>query len=212
MYTLRQFVKLCLFCFVAIFAAAALAQQLDDCSVEHFQQAMQAQKANDLERAETQYRAVIERNPKFAGAYLNLGIVYHQQKKYSDAIQVLKTSVQLDPKSTSAQLFLGIDEYLAQDLTAAQEHLRRAWTANPKDRQAGLYFAFDDLALNQPFAAIQVLQKTAKAQPQDAEVLYHLGDAHLQAAAVGIARLNQLGDTSALSFWSLAIAARQKKD
>lgn len=206
----RQIGRLCLVSL--LFVAAAFAQQLDDWTVSHFERATQAQRANDLPTAETEYRLIISRNPRFAGAYLNLGIVYHQQKKYGDAVKVLKTAVQLDPRALGSQLFLGIDEYLTQDYKAAREHLQKALAADPKDRQAGLYLGFDYQALDQPFQAVQILRQTSQQDTGDAEVLYHLGEAHLQAAQQGIAQLNKLGDQSALSFWSLAIAAKQKKD
>src|ERR1700689_4408081 len=82
--------------FVSILLTAqTFAQELDDWTVSHFNQAMQAQRANDLPTAEAGYRLITSRNPRFAGAYLNLGIVYHQQKKYTDAVTVLKKAVQL---------------------------------------------------------------------------------------------------------------------
>lgn len=190
----------------------ALGQQLDPWTVSHFNRAMEAQRANDLQTAEKEYRLITTRNPRFAGAYLNLGIVYHQEKEYAAAILVLKTAVQLEPRALASQLFLGIDEYLTRDFAGAREHLRKALAADPKDKQAGLYLGFDYLALDQPFQAVKTLRQTAKYYPGDAEVLYRLGEARLQAAQQGIGPLNKLGDQSALSFWSLAIAAKQKKD
>ncbi len=180
--------------------------------MNHFNRALQAQRVNDLQTAETEYRLVTSRNPRFAGAYLNLGLVYHQQKRYTDAVTALKAAVELNPHGLGGQLFLGIDEYLTDDFKGAQEHLKKALVADPKDRQAGLYLGFDFLALNQPFQAVATFEQTSKYHPGDAEILYHLGEAHLEAAQLGIARLNKLGDQSALSFWSLAIAAKQQKN
>ena len=199
-------------CFASFLLVGQVFAQLDEWTVSHFDRAMQAQQANDLQTAETEYRLITSRNPRFAGAYLNLGMVYHQQKKYADAVKALSIAVQLDPHVLGSQLFLGIDEYLTEDFKGAREHLRKALSADPKDRQAGLYLGFDYLALDQPFQAVNTLRLTAKYHPGDAEVLYHLGIAHLEAARLGNARLAKLGDQSALSFWSLAIAAKQKKD
>jgi len=206
----RKAKRLCLAVF--ILTTTAVAQQVDNWTVSHFERATQAQQANDLQTAETEYRLIIARNPRFAGAYLNLGIVYHQQKKYSDAINVLKTAVQLDPHVLGSQLFLGIDKYLTQDYKGARGHLQQALAANPKDKQAGLYLGFDYLALDQPFQAVATLQQTLKYHPRDAEVLYHLGEAHLKAGQQGIARVSKLGDQSALTFWSFEIIAKQKKN
>jgi tetratricopeptide (TPR) repeat protein len=202
----------CLVFLLIAIAARSFAQELDPWTVQHFSLAMQAQRANDLSTAESEYRLITSRDPRFAGAYLNLGIVYHQQKKYADAVSTLKTAVLLDPHVLGSQLFLGIDEYLTQDFKGAGDHLRRALSADPKDRQAGVYLGLDLLALDQPFPAIAILRQTATYHPGDAEILYHLGQAHLEAAQEGVTRLGKLGQPSALSFWSLAIAAQQQKD
>jgi tetratricopeptide (TPR) repeat protein len=150
-------------CFVfSLLIASAFAQQLDEWTVSHFDRAMRAQQANDLQTTENEYRLITTRDTRFAGAFLNLGIVFHQQKRYADAVSVLKTTVRLDPQVLTSQLFLGIDEYLTQDFKDAHDHLRKALAADPKDRQAGLYLGFDYLAQNQPFHAIEVLRQTAK--------------------------------------------------
>jgi tetratricopeptide (TPR) repeat protein len=202
----------CLAFLLIAIAGRSFAQELDPWTVDHFARAVQAQHANDLPTAEAEYRLVTSHNPRFAGAYLNLGIVYHQQKKYTDAVSMLKTAVLLDPHVLGSQLFLGIDEYLTRDFKDAGDHLRRALSANPKDRQAGVYLGLDLLALDQPFPAIEILRQTAQYHPGDSEILYHLGQAHLEAAQEGITHLGKLGEQSALYFWSLAIAAQQEKD
>ena len=106
MYSSLYLRKVGILCFASLLLTAqAFAQELDEWTVRHFNQAMQAQRANDLPTAEAGYRLITSRNPRFAGAYLNLGIVYHQQKKYTDAVSVLKTAVQLDPHMLGSQLF-----------------------------------------------------------------------------------------------------------
>src|ERR1700677_2817148 len=202
----------CLVFLLIAIACRSSAQELDPWTLDHFSRAVQAQHANDLSTAESEYRLVTSRNPRFARAYLNLGIVDHQQKKYTDAVSALKTAVLLDPHVLGSQLFLGIDEYLTWDFKGATEHLRTALAADPKDRQAGVYLGLDLLALDQPFPAIAILRETAKYHPGDSEILYHLGQAHLEAAREGITHLGKLGQQSTLYFWSLAIAAQQKKD
>jgi tetratricopeptide (TPR) repeat protein len=210
--TSRGLIFPCLVFLLIAIAGRSTAQELDPWTLDHFTRAVQAQHANDLATAESEYRLVTSRNPRFAGAYLNLGIVDHQQKKYTDAVSALKTAVLLDPHVLGSQLFLGIDEYLTWDFKGAAEHLRTALAADPKDRQAGVYLGLDLLALDQPFPAIAILRETSKYHPGDSEILYHLGQAHLEAAQEGITHLGRLGQQSPLYFWSLAIAAQQKKD
>jgi tetratricopeptide (TPR) repeat protein len=187
-------------------------QEPDSWVEGHFNRAMRAQQAGDLQTAEREYRAIIAHDPRFAGAYLNLGLVYHQEKNYAYAVKVLKAAVNLDPRSVSSQLFLGIDEYLSNDYAAAEDHLVKAWSAAPKDRLAGLYLGFDYLATDRPFKAITVLSQTAKDHPNDAEVLYRLGEAHMRAAGEGIEQLDKLGTNSALAYWSRSMLDGQKRD
>src|SRR5579862_1245599 len=102
---------LCMALWLCVRGPSAQAQEagVDEWTAEHFQLAEQAQARNDLESAAQEYRAIIARDPKFAGALLNLGIVYHQQRKYRDAIKLLASAASLQPALLGAQLFLGID-------------------------------------------------------------------------------------------------------
>src|SRR5262245_48169392 len=115
---------------------AAQEQNLDAWTVEQFRLAQDAQRKNQLDEAANEYQLVISRNPRFAAAYLNLGIVEHQQRKYSEAVKALRTAASLNPRLLGAQLFLGIDEYLTEDFRDAREHLTKALQLSPTDRQA----------------------------------------------------------------------------
>lgn len=185
---------------------------IDQWTADHFRLARQAQARNNLEVAAEEYRAIVARNPGFAGALLNLGIVYHQQRKYREAIRVLEKAVSLEPRMLGAQLFLGIDQYLVQDLNGAVQHLGNALELKPDDRQAGLYLALAQLALDQPEKAAQQLRKTARYFPEDPEVFYNQGEAYLSGVALSLRSLRKTGGDSALYHWALAMAAEQKND
>ncbi len=194
--------------------ARAGAQELsvDEWTAEHFTQAREAQARNELDAAAEGYRAIISRNPKFAGALLNLGIVYHQQRKYRESIQVLQRAVSLDERLLGAQLFLGIDQYLVDDPRAALPHLGKALELKPDDRQAGIYLALAYVALDEPEKAAQQLRKTAQHSPDDPEIFYEEGRAYLSGMSLGLSLLRQEGSDSALYHWALAMAAEQKSD
>src|SRR5438876_6707607 len=121
--------------------SGATQQNVDPWTIEHFELARQAQLKNDLEVAAKEYQLVLTRNPKFAEVHLNLGAVYHQQKKYREAVKTLQTAVQLKPSLLGAHVFLGIDRYMIQDFKGALGPLQKALELNPKDRQAGMYLA-----------------------------------------------------------------------
>jgi tetratricopeptide (TPR) repeat protein len=190
----------------------ALGQTLDAWLVEHFELARQAQRENRLDKAAEGYQQVISHNPKFGGAYLNLGIIYHQQRKYSDAVKALKTAVSLEPELLGAQLILGIDEYMTEDFRGALGHLKKALRLSPQDRQAGVYLGLTYLALDQPLEAVRVLRTMAAYYPADLDIAYQLGEAYLEVVRLGLAELENGGNQSAFYYWGLAIAAKQKGD
>jgi tetratricopeptide (TPR) repeat protein len=206
-----------LLCAALFFSLGAPGTQAQDAAVdawteEHFRVAEQAQARKDLEAAAEEYRAIVARNPRFAGALLNLGIVYHQQRKYREAIKTLGNATSIEPKLLGAQLFLGIDQYMVQDLKGATVHLSDALRLKPDDRQAGMYLALTYLALDQPERAVRQLRQTSRYFPDDPEIHYYEGEAYLTGIAQSLSVLRQTSDDTALYHWALALAAEQKKD
>jgi tetratricopeptide (TPR) repeat protein len=189
-----------------------LSQDLDPWAIDHFERAQRAQQANDLEVSAQEYQLVISREPKFAGAYLNLGIVRHQQRRYMDAVKILRTAVALDPRDLGGQLFLGIDEYLAGDPRSALSHLKVAVRIDCTNREAGIYLGLAYGALNKPLEAVKTLRATAQYHPKDAEIFYRIGQAYLEATKQASAELKEFGGQTAPYHWALAIGAEQKND
>src|SRR5260370_42511932 len=95
---LRAFIFLVCCCPLSLAGSRASAQTVDDWTAEHFGRAMQAQSSSDYSAAEQEYSLIISRRPRFAGAYLNLGIIYHEQRKYTQAVRVLRTAAELNPE------------------------------------------------------------------------------------------------------------------
>jgi tetratricopeptide (TPR) repeat protein len=198
--------------FALLSLSNASGQTFDQWIVDHFGRAQRAQQENNLDAAAKEYRLVISHDPKFAGAYLNLGIVYHQQRRYSDAVKVLRTAVLLDPRALGGQLFLGIDEYLSGDFRNALSHLKIALQLKPANREAGVYLGLTYLALNQPLRAAGVLRTTAEYYPTDSAISYQIGQAYLEGMKEASAELKQFGNQTAPYHWGLAIGAEGKND
>jgi tetratricopeptide (TPR) repeat protein len=193
-------------------SAAAQEHEADPWVIRHFQLARQAQFNNDADAAIGEYQLIIAKDPTIAEVYANLGILYHQQKRYSEAVGTLKKAASLDPGLLSAQLFLGLDEYLVEDFKAAREHLQNAIKLSPTDRQAGLYLALTYLALDEPVKAARQLRRTARSYPDDPEVSYQLGEAYLEAMRQGLVELKKAGNRSPLYLWALAGSSEEKGD
>ena len=185
---------------------------IDAWTVQHFRLASEAQRQNNLGVAEKEYQLILSRRPKFAEVHQNLGIVYHQQRKYRKAVKTLQVAVSLKPDLLGAQVFLGIDRYMIQEFKSAVGSLEKALRLNPEERQAGLYLAFTYLALDSPEKAARQLRKTAQYFPEDVEIAYHLGEAYLEGVRQRMVSLQQAGERSALRHWALAISSEQKGD
>lgn len=199
------------FPFASLSISAAQAP-VDDWTEQHFRIAREAERQNDFDKAAAEYELIVSHSPRFAGAYLNLGIIYHHQRRYADAAKVLKTAVALDSQLLGAQLILGVDYYLTGDFKSALPHLKQALQLKPTDRQAGFYLGLTYTALGAPVQAAAALRKTAEYYPDDLEIAYQLGLAYLEAMKQESARVNETGDQSALFHWAVAIAAEEKSN
>ena len=197
---------------IVLGATVAAQVDLDPVTIDHFQQAMEAQKARQYDKAAEQYRQVLSKNPKFAEAYLNLGIVYQLQYRYPESISVFREALALKPDMLSADVLLGISYYMLQDFQAARKPLEEVLAHNPKERPAGIYLALALLGLDQPEEAARQLRRTAEYFPDDIEIMYHLGVAYSDGVKKSAQQLLETSRESALYEWATAISADHKND
>ena len=193
-------------------SAAGGVQSAGDWTATHFRLARRAQVLGHPHEAVREYELVLSRDPGFAEAYMNLGIVYHQERKYRKATKALEAAASLKPGLLGAQVFLGIDRYMLGDFLGALEPLRKAMTLKPTDRQAGVYLALTYVALGYPEKAAQQLRRTSEYFPDDVELDYDLGQAYLQGMKQSLASLQEAGEKSSSCHWALAIGAELKHD
>jgi thioredoxin-like negative regulator of GroEL len=206
---IRSIILLCLLWFLVGEIAAAQVD-LDPWTIEKFQSAIEAQKAQQYDRAAEQYRQVLARNPKFAEAYLNLGIVYQLQYRYAESIDILRKAVALKPDLLSADVLLGISYYMLQDFETARKPLEEVLAHNPKERPAGIYLALALIGLEQPEAAAEQLRRTLAYYPDDPEILYQLGEAYMEGIRQSGELIYKNGRDSALYEWAMALSAEAK--
>src|SRR5579862_1533428 len=196
-----------------VLGATVTAQvDLDPATIGHFRQAMEAQKAQQYDKAAEQYRKVLSKNPKFAEAYLNLGIVYQLQYRYLESVRVFREALALKPEMLAADVLLGISYYMLQDFQAARKPLEDALARNPKERPAGIYLALALLGLDQDEEAARQLRRTAEYFPDDIEIAYHLGVAYSDGVKKSAQQLLETSRESALYEWATAISADHKND
>ena len=193
-------------------AIVAAQSNLNPGSIEHFQKALEAQKAGQYQKAAAEYRQVLSKSPNFAEAYLNLGIVQQLQYHYSESIAMFRKGLLIKPDMLAADVLLGISYYMLQDFQAARKPLEEVLAHNPKERTAGIYRALALLGLDQPEEAARQLRRTGAYFPDDIEISYHLGVAYSDGVKKHARQLFETSRESALYEWATAMSAEQKND
>lgn len=98
-----------------------------------FQKAFKAQVAGDLVTAEKLYRDIIQRDPKYALAYYNLGITLSDRGQFAEVEKLYRKSIELDPKYADAYANLGY--FLLnrkQNVNEAERLYKKAIELDPK--------------------------------------------------------------------------------
>jgi tetratricopeptide (TPR) repeat protein len=156
---------------------------------ERFRQATEAMRAGNLDQAGDAFVSIVKDAPRFAEAYLNLGLVREDQGRYQDAITNFQTALQLKPRLRGANLFLGVAEYRSNQLDAAIAAMRKETGAYPKDANAWMWLGVVELEKGNGEDATEALDKAAKLAPQNVDILYHRGRAHLFVSNESYARM-----------------------
>ncbi len=144
-----------------------------------FRDGTEAMRSGSLDQAAEAFSAVIHASPRFAEAYLNLGLVREQQGKYEDAIRALQQALRLKPALRGANLFLGLANYRLNHYPAAIAALRRETKQSPSDAKAWMWLGVVGLDAGHGDEAAAALDKASKLAPQDVDILYHRGRAHM---------------------------------
>ena len=172
-----------LICITPLLISAVLAAQVGSApsaeAVALFQQGTQAMRAGHPEQAVEDFQQVTRESPRFAEAYLNLGLALSQMGKNEEAVQYLEKGIQIKPTMRGAHLFLAISEYRAGQLNAAADAARKETSASPGDAQAWMWQGIIDLALGRLTMAVEDLDHASTLDPKNVDILYHRGHAAL---------------------------------
>src|SRR5215470_5752599 len=71
----------------------------------------QGDAAGELSESEKRWRAVVQKNPRDAGALASLGVVLSKEGKYPEAARAYRKALTLDPNLPGIQLNLGLAEF-----------------------------------------------------------------------------------------------------
>ena len=122
-----------LFCVLLLFTPLRAAGQADS---DHAQQSVELMNAGDLGGAEKEARLALRDSSTQPVAWVTLGIIRVQQKKYAEATEFLRTALRLDPGFVSAHVALGEVYDLTGKKEQAREEFGRVLRSDPGNRDA----------------------------------------------------------------------------
>ncbi len=92
-----------------------------------------AEKNGDIAEAERRYRNVIEKDPHFPDAWLNLGSVcFRQSERRKEALYLIREGLKRDPGKHSGYNLLGVDAVQRGELSAAETYFVLASSLAPE--------------------------------------------------------------------------------
>jgi tetratricopeptide (TPR) repeat protein len=168
----------------------------------HLEDAVAAQKAGNYAKATEAYRQVLTLAPGSAEIYQKLGLLYHLQNKFPDAVEAFEMALAAQPDLWASSLFAGIGYYKTNQFSKALSALENALRVNPKGAELEGHFwmgvTYSALGRNQD--AARELEERLKLTPQDMDVLYYLTQARREfapdEASKTLQRMLELDSTS----------------
>lgn len=150
-----------------------------DVDLQAFQTANDELRANHVERAVADLQKIVASSPRFADAYLNLGLGLSELSRNQEAAAALGRAILLKPSLRGAHLFLAIAEYRQSRLESAAEAVREENRLSPADAQAWMWCGIIDLARGRLDASVEDLSRAFALDPKNVDILYHRGRAAL---------------------------------
>ncbi|MEW5976497.1 MAG: tetratricopeptide repeat protein [Acidobacteriota bacterium] len=176
---LASFVACFVLASISFLAAAPRPQDVAGARA-HLEAALNAQKRGQLVKAAEEYRAALKIIPGSAEIHQNLGLVYHLQNRFQDAILSFEKALSLEPALWASNLFLGIACYKTNQFDRAVGALSKALELNSEaaELEGRFWLGVTYKALGRPQDAARELEKRLARSPEDIEVLYNLSDAY----------------------------------
>jgi Tfp pilus assembly protein PilF len=121
-------------------------------------------KLGRIEEAGAAYKKALDLKPDRPEPIGGMGAVLVQQRKYSDALPMLRRVVEMGKQSSATHLYLGLAETMTGDYPNAEANLKRAFEMNPSPITR-IYLANLYELKGEPAGAIDQLQAFLKENP-----------------------------------------------
>ncbi|MGI8992453.1 MAG: tetratricopeptide repeat protein [Bryobacteraceae bacterium] len=158
---------------------------------------LNAEYAEDFEKAAGYYRQVASVEPLLAGAHYALGHVLRKLGQEEDGLSEIAKELEIDPRNYLASYELGSGQLGRGDAAAAAPLLRRAIALRPDFTEAKTALAKAFLQLKRPEDAVSILEAVISKQPKHPTAHFLLYRAYSATGSPDLAR-KELGIHQAL--------------
>ncbi|PYX92913.1 MAG: hypothetical protein DMG71_16705, partial [Acidobacteria bacterium] len=142
---------------------------------EVFAEGEAALRSGDLAGAERAFRQALAGDPKMAGAYANLGVIYMRRKQWNAALEMLQKAGRLAPGVPGIRLNIGLVYFRQNDFAKAIAPFESVVREQPDSLQArhllGLCYFFTDRFGD----AVEALEPLWAQESNQLNYLYVLG-------------------------------------
>jgi tetratricopeptide (TPR) repeat protein len=141
------------------------------------QDAIQKQRAGDLEGAVIEYRQFLKLHPEVAAIHSNLGAALVGLGRYEEALTEYKTALRQSPKLEGVKLNLALVYYKMGRISDAATELEKIYAEDPQNHQVLLLLGDCYLRMDREEDVIRVLEPAEQEYPDDLAIAYLLGTA-----------------------------------
>lgn len=161
-----------------------------------WEEGVAAFKANNFQAAATEFAAVVEKQPEFAGGQYMLGITLLKLDRAGDALTTLRKAYELEPGNTTYQIALAQAYLAGERFGDAAQMLQKIDPSTLPKQQQDEYHQMLAVALSRSGnseAALGALKKLTETEPGNSDAWYRYGTAAFNAGdtAAGVAALEK---------------------
>jgi Tfp pilus assembly protein PilF len=143
-------------------------------AVDHFDRALEYQRAGQVDKALAEYQALLATNGASAEVHDNLGLLYADRGDGDEAIRQFRRAIEIDPRSVKAHNNLGVALMRAGKLNEAAAQFRVALAADALNVEPMVNLALVQKAIGRADDAKALLQRAIRIDPANAGTHYNL--------------------------------------
>jgi tetratricopeptide (TPR) repeat protein len=164
--------------FVVLSVSRLFSQSSEASLQSYFEQGEKALADGQFSEAEAAYLKLTKLAPNVAEVYGRLGLVYFQEKRFDEAVPVLRKALKLKPSLPNTDILLAMSLSEVGQYAEALPGLDKGFhhTNDPAlKRLSGLQLERTYIGLRRDSDGVQTALELARLYPNDPEVLYYAG-------------------------------------